>query len=84
MELAPRPRIPDTEACMQSQAAALSVSPPEERSLLFYRKGYCAFAGGAATNDPRRFLAAAAASNKESKPGRRAHPRTRSTQRQSP
>jgi tetratricopeptide (TPR) repeat protein len=53
-----RPRIPDTEVCIQSQAAALAVSPPEERSLLYYRKGYCAFAGAAATQDPRQFLAA--------------------------
>jgi tetratricopeptide (TPR) repeat protein len=55
---ASRPRIPDAEACMQSQAAALAVSPPEERSLLYYRNGHCAFAGAAITGDPRQFLAA--------------------------
>ena len=60
VESAPRPRIPDAEDCMQSQAAALAVSPPEERPLLYYRKGYCAFAGAATTRDPRQFLAAAA------------------------
>ena len=59
VELVPRPRIPDAAECMQSQAAALAVSPPEEQSLLYYRKGYCAFAGAAATWDPRQFLAAA-------------------------
>ena len=58
VESVSRPRIPDAEVCMQSQAAALAVSPPEERSLLYYRKGYCAFAGAAATQDPRQFLAA--------------------------
>jgi tetratricopeptide (TPR) repeat protein len=58
VEMAPRPRIPDAAACGQSQAAALAVSPPEERSLLYYRKGYCTFAGAAATADPRQFLAA--------------------------
>ena len=37
VELAPRPRIPDAEGCIQSQAAALSsVSSPEERSLLYH------------------------------------------------
>src|ERR1035437_1389433 len=60
VESVSRPRIPDAEVCMQSQAAALSVSSPEERSLLFYRKGYCNFAGAAASENPRQFLAAAA------------------------
>jgi tetratricopeptide (TPR) repeat protein len=60
VESVSRPRIPDAEVCMQSQAAALAVSLPEERSLLFYRKGYCNFAGAAASEDPRQFLAAAA------------------------
>jgi tetratricopeptide (TPR) repeat protein len=54
-----RPRIPDAEVCMQSQAAVLAVSPPEERALLYYRKGYCAFAGAAATRDARQFQDAA-------------------------
>ncbi len=58
VEMSPRPRIPDAEVCMQSQAAALAVSPPEEQSMLHYRKGYCSFAGAAATRDPRQFLAA--------------------------
>jgi hypothetical protein len=34
------------------------VSPPEERSLLYYQNGYCAFAGAAVTGDPGQFLAA--------------------------
>jgi tetratricopeptide (TPR) repeat protein len=58
VELAPRPRIPDAAACAQSQAAALAVSPPEERSLLYYRKGYCAFASAAATQDLHQFQVA--------------------------
>src|ERR1039457_594556 len=58
VDLVPRPRIADAAECMQSQAAALAVSPPEERALLYYRKGYCAFAGATATWDPRQFLAA--------------------------
>jgi tetratricopeptide (TPR) repeat protein len=53
-----RPRIPDAEACRQSQAAALAVSPPEDRSRLYYRNGYCAFAGAEVTGNPREFLAA--------------------------
>src|SRR5450759_2536717 len=45
---------------LKAQAAALAVSLPEERSLLFYRKGYCNFAGAAASEDPRQFLTTAA------------------------
>src|ERR1039458_3781978 len=58
VDLVPRRRIADAAECMQSQAAALAMSPPEERALLYYRKGYCAFAGATATWDPRQFLAA--------------------------
>ena len=49
VRMAPRPSIHAAQACVQSQAAALAVSPPSEQSLLYYRKGYCAFA--AATSE---------------------------------
>src|SRR5258708_556186 len=51
----PRPSIADAEACIRSEAAALSVSLPEEKSLLYYRKGYCTFAGALASRNPRQF-----------------------------
>ena len=38
----------------------LSVSLPEDRSLIYYRKGLCTFADAAATHDTRQFLGAAA------------------------
>jgi hypothetical protein len=60
VELALRPRIPETDACVQSQAAALSVSPPTERALLLYRKGFCTLAGAVAIRQGAQFLAAAA------------------------
>jgi tetratricopeptide (TPR) repeat protein len=53
-----RPRIPDAEVCVQSQVAALAVSLPEERSQLYYRNGYCAFASAEVTGNAREFLAA--------------------------
>ena len=53
-----RPRIPDAEVCVQSQVAALAVSPPEEQALLYYRNGYCAFAGAKVTGNAREFAAA--------------------------
>ena len=55
-----RPRIPDIDACMQSEAAALSVSPPTERSLLLYRQGFCTLADATATHQNTQFQAAAA------------------------
>ncbi|MEO8373086.1 MAG: hypothetical protein ABI806_28125 [Candidatus Solibacter sp.] len=60
VEMAVRPRIPETDACVQSQAAALSVSAPTERALLLYRKGFCTLAGAAATRQGSQFLDAAA------------------------
>ena len=59
VEMTARPRIPESQTCVQSQAAALAVSLPEDRSLLYYRKGYCAIAGAAASQDPLQFQAAA-------------------------
>ena len=59
VEMTARPRIPEAQTCVQSQAAALAVSLPEDRSLLYYRKGYCAIAGAAASQDPLQFQAAA-------------------------
>src|ERR1017187_4744081 len=59
VELTARPRIPDADVCLQAQAAALALAPPEERSLLYYRKGYCSFAEAGAAQSPAQFLAAA-------------------------
>ncbi len=55
-----RPRLPEADSCVQSQAAALSVSPAAERALLLYRKGFCTLAGAAATRQGSQFLVAAA------------------------
>ena len=58
--LATQPQLSDTAQCMQSQAAFLSISPPEESALLHYRMGYCALAAGAITHDNQDSLSAAA------------------------
>jgi tetratricopeptide (TPR) repeat protein len=49
----------DTAACIQSQAAFLPVAAPEERSLILFRKGYCALASAAIAQDPTQFSDAA-------------------------
>ncbi len=57
---APLPSLPQTEACRQSQAALLSVAPPEEAPLLSFRKGYCGIESAVLTNHPGEFASAAA------------------------
>jgi tetratricopeptide (TPR) repeat protein len=41
VDAAPIPDIVSTQACVQSNAAALLVTRAEERYLVYYRKGYC-------------------------------------------
>ena len=60
VEMAPLPSLADTGACVQSQAALISVSLPEEMALVHFRKGFCTLAGAAITGANREFLSAAA------------------------
>jgi tetratricopeptide (TPR) repeat protein len=41
VDAAPIPDIATTQACVQSNAAALPVTRSDERYLVYYRKGYC-------------------------------------------
>lgn len=59
VEAAVTPQSRDTAACIQAQAAVLPVVAPEERSLILFRKGYCALAGAALAQDSRQFADAA-------------------------
>jgi tetratricopeptide (TPR) repeat protein len=45
---------------VQSIAALLSVSAPEDAAGLYYRRGYCQLAGSAITHDSRDYIAASA------------------------
>jgi tetratricopeptide (TPR) repeat protein len=60
VQLAARSPLADSEACLQSQAAAISVSPPEDLALLHFRKGWCALAEATVTGAARQFQDAAA------------------------
>ena len=60
VQLAASPVLADTTNCVQSQAAALPVSTPEDAAQLYYRRGYCTLAGAMITGDNREYLAAAA------------------------
>jgi tetratricopeptide (TPR) repeat protein len=41
VDASPIPDIATTQACVQSNAAALLVTKPTERYLIYYQKGYC-------------------------------------------
>jgi tetratricopeptide (TPR) repeat protein len=58
--LAPLPNLADTSSCVQSQAAALSVTFPEEAALLYFRRGYCALAEATVTGNRQEYATAAA------------------------
>jgi tetratricopeptide (TPR) repeat protein len=51
VELSERPQIQQTNACVQSQVAAIAVAPRAELSSLYFHKGYCELIG--ATLDHR-------------------------------
>jgi tetratricopeptide (TPR) repeat protein len=55
----PIPNIQDTNSCMQSNAAAVAAVRPEERYLVYYRKGYCELFAAVLTGAPDIFQAAA-------------------------
>jgi tetratricopeptide (TPR) repeat protein len=54
------PPLADASACVQTQAAMLSVALPPEESELHYRKGFCELAVAAITRAPQTFADAAA------------------------
>jgi tetratricopeptide (TPR) repeat protein len=55
----PIPTIVSTLACVQSNAAALPLVRPDERYLVYYRKGYCELFGALPTGASETFQAAA-------------------------
>ena len=57
--LNPAPQLADASACVQAQAAMLSVALPAEESELHYRKGFCELAVAAVTRDSATFTDAA-------------------------
>src|SRR5437870_2038385 len=59
VEAASAPQLRDTMTCVQTQAAMLSVSTPEELPLVHYRLGYCRLAGAAITRSAAEFKEAA-------------------------
>jgi tetratricopeptide (TPR) repeat protein len=60
VEHVPAPPIADASACVQTQAAMISVALPAEEFELHYRKGFCELAVGAMTHTQSAFADAAA------------------------
>lgn len=60
VELVAAPPLADASACVQTQAAMLSVALPGEETELHYRKGFCELAVAAITGTQSTFADAAA------------------------
>ncbi len=60
VDLTATPRLPDTSACVASQAALLPVSSAADLPLVYYRKGDCALIGATLTHSPALFAEAEA------------------------
>ena len=58
------PQLGETQACVQSQAAALSVASREDLPALDYRKGYCLLVGATIDHSQADFTGAADAFDK--------------------
>lgn len=64
VRMAAVPSLPDTIACVQSQAALLPVAPPREQTEIHYRKGYCTLLGATVTKNKADYREAARAFDK--------------------
>jgi tetratricopeptide (TPR) repeat protein len=60
VQMAVAPDLRETTACIQTQAALLAVSTPEEVALIRYRKAFCMLAGATVTHNGADFNDAAA------------------------
>lgn len=74
VSLAPAPSLRDSGACIQSEAALLPVTTPEDLPLVHFRKGYCTLGEAAITGEAGTFRDAAAEFHQsiETWPGRAA------------
>jgi tetratricopeptide (TPR) repeat protein len=64
VELSGRPQLQETNACVQSQVAALAVASRPELSPLYFRKGYCELIGATINRGSADFQQAAASFQK--------------------
>lgn len=64
VEVSGQPQIQETNACVQSQVAAIAVAPPAELSPLYFRKGYCELIGATLNHGSGDFQQAAASFRK--------------------
>ena len=55
VNLAPRPELKDAIACVQSQAALLPITKPEQQYLVHFRKGLCELVAGRLRNSAKEY-----------------------------
>jgi tetratricopeptide (TPR) repeat protein len=60
VNLAPRPELKGAIACVQSQAALLPITKPDQQYLVHFRKGMCELAAGRLRNSSKEYRDAAA------------------------
>ncbi|HWB85061.1 MAG TPA: hypothetical protein VG675_13030 [Bryobacteraceae bacterium] len=60
VQLSAIPKLPDTQVCVQSEAALASVASATELPLVYYRKGYCELTGATLNHWSQAYAQAAA------------------------
>jgi len=60
VELSPAPQLPQSSACVQSQAALVPIAPKPDLPMVHFRKGWCTLASATFTNNPSLYTDAAA------------------------
>jgi tetratricopeptide (TPR) repeat protein len=60
VDLSPAPQLPQSSACVQSQAALVPIAPKPDLPMVHFRKGWCTLASATFTNNPSLYTDAAA------------------------
>ncbi|HWC96410.1 MAG TPA: tetratricopeptide repeat protein [Candidatus Sulfopaludibacter sp.] len=72
VDLSASPQLPQTSACVLSQAALVPIAPPADLPIVYFRKAWCTLAGATITGNPSLYQGAIADFQKaiDSWPGR--------------
>jgi tetratricopeptide (TPR) repeat protein len=60
VDLSPAPQLPQSSACIQSQAALVPIAAKPDLPIVHFRKGWCTLASATFTNTPALYTDAAA------------------------
>jgi tetratricopeptide (TPR) repeat protein len=59
VDLSPAPQLPQSSACIQSEAALVPIAPKPDLPMVHFRKGWCTLASATFTNNPALYADAA-------------------------